>query len=1220
MSHHLSKLTDFAFPGIVVVALSVIGYYSTRPPLTSARPAPASTAFTADAPLAPPGMAAMHARIWDDPLLPYNDHPSDVDNARGTDPGIAARVLQQSVSTAEQFTCLAVLVPGGPDAESHEQRLRTRYAVVSALTQGGYRLKYNSRLPYVDLPDIKVVLPAAVSGLATPPITVRVPLKLYVKDIHPGNGTSPPTNDSGPAQHRVLVCWIDELALGERPLSALQQVMAKLFPECETRSNVKLRIIGPTSSDMLETMSRSSSEEENISWGEWGNGKPQLWSYRATRANLGNKEQFLERTGVEFHRVIGSDRDLQDALRWELSLRNAWPKPGTKEKIVLLTEIDTSYGRGWTHEGRPFQEPDSDSKSSSEAVQELRVMTSRRGPVKVSVPPYLTSDQVLVFSYLRGIDGRTMHPSSRQANRGKKSQDDSQSTRQAGSDKVEPQTGPAQVDYLRRLEQELTLLHDANSIKAIGIIGTDVYDKLLILRALRPHFPNAVFFTTDLDVELWHPAELAWTRNLVVASHFGLVLNPTGLESPTTDDDSRGELGGSASGESHQALESVPSTVNHPTPFRDSYQTAAFFAVRQALASTASNGQPVVPEGNTEPSESSASVTQVANTSQSTPVEPGSGCLLFEIGSHGPFHLATINATRGLHPPTSHTHMSLIKTLAVVATVLVLLAVPYWAGIRFVVDLVELFKRAWQTPRGRLGQSSRFAEGVLSSASRLIHGRPFRRFRYAVAAIAFLSACGALLILMFDWSVTLLILLGVGAVILFVFGAWPTTRWDIYFFAFAGVVILTLLLRRFSVGETGTTWSWITGFSVAGVLTVGMVTSKPLRMGLFLFGRHLHAAVRANVVGRQPRELSRTRHDFRDSDAITPYWIIVLATVVAAATVAAVIVDQFSVAGEPFTAAGISMWPVTLARAGLFLLACIFIVICISSLAQNAAKLERMCFGQNVPPTALPPVWRQFFDRRFLKSSAHPAMPMVWAFFAGSYLFFTLTSFPSNPSRGTLCFVTSQAVMNCTVIAMALLSFVVYEAVQSVRACVKRLKRQLDDDGSTCPDQMLVNEARQWHVALRGELRPVIEGLTIVKLLAERTRTVGRLLLLPAWIVLGVALIRLSWLDHLGVSWQLLLVLGILVFFPVTFYARLRLEVHRVRDQINGKLERLKSALTANGDNDELRQLAILHDAINNESRGAFAPISRDPIFQALSIPFGGAGSVMIIQDIMSSL
>ena len=74
-----------------------------------------------------------------------------------------------------------------------------------------------------------------------------------------------------------------------------------------------------------------------------------------------------------------------------------------------------------------------------------------------------------------------------------------------------------------------------------------------MLQALRPLLPNAWFFTTDLDALLLHPTEQKLTRNLLVASSFGLQLRP----------DIQGEI----------------------PPFRSSYQTAAFLATRVAIHS-----------------------------------------------------------------------------------------------------------------------------------------------------------------------------------------------------------------------------------------------------------------------------------------------------------------------------------------------------------------------------------------------------------------------------------------------------------------------------------------------------------------------------------------------------------------------------------------------------------------------------------------------------------
>ncbi|MCP4895873.1 MAG: hypothetical protein GY906_02775, partial [bacterium] len=87
--------------------------------------------------------------------------------------------------------------------------------------------------------------------------------------------------------------------------------------------------------------------------------------------------------------------------------------------------------------------------------------------------------------------------------------------------------------------------------KIIGVVGSDVYDKQLILQALRARFPRAVFFTTDLDARLTHNNQYHWSRNLLIASSFGLSLN--------------------------QSLQgAIP-------PFRGSYQTSTFLACQLAL-------------------------------------------------------------------------------------------------------------------------------------------------------------------------------------------------------------------------------------------------------------------------------------------------------------------------------------------------------------------------------------------------------------------------------------------------------------------------------------------------------------------------------------------------------------------------------------------------------------------------------------------------------------
>jgi hypothetical protein len=123
---------------------------------------------------------------------------------------------------------------------------------------------------------------------------------------------------------------------------------------------------------------------------------------------------------------------------------------------------------------------------------------------------------------------------------------------------LERPIGQSQFDYLRRISEHLHKIDDDlrkqgadKRIKAIGILGGDVFDKLLILRALRIEFPEALFFTTDFDEAFTIKSELPFTRNLIISSSFG----------PNLSDWLQGEI----------------------PYFRDTYETSAFLATQLAI-------------------------------------------------------------------------------------------------------------------------------------------------------------------------------------------------------------------------------------------------------------------------------------------------------------------------------------------------------------------------------------------------------------------------------------------------------------------------------------------------------------------------------------------------------------------------------------------------------------------------------------------------------------
>ncbi len=126
------------------------------------------------------------------------------------------------------------------------------------------------------------------------------------------------------------------------------------------------------------------------------------------------------------------------------------------------------------------------------------------------------------YQYLRGIDGRLP------GDTGKDNQREQEQKTQVGQNNVaiEATEGLNQSDYLRRLarQDERNGLEGGSDIRAIGLLGSDIYDKLMILRALRPQFPDAIFFTNNYDAHFERSDDLEVTHNLVIASSFGSTL------------------------------------------------------------------------------------------------------------------------------------------------------------------------------------------------------------------------------------------------------------------------------------------------------------------------------------------------------------------------------------------------------------------------------------------------------------------------------------------------------------------------------------------------------------------------------------------------------------------------------------------------------------------------------------------------------------------------
>ena len=486
---------------------------------------------------------------------------------------------------AKPLYIIPVLLPGGPYPENAEWRLRMRHAVLSGISVAQYIPVDPEHIGYIEIPWVREITDRTLSsGIENDKHTSR--LVTYIRDLVSDSPPPPldrnitritipyewciPVRSTGapgkeppeyPAQKRlagrILVLWLSDSDFSDNLPLRIRDLLSRLTKPLDGKSYV-IKLIGPANSDSLRalvtanvkpppttsTASSPASDPQAAS-------DPQIdilspWATAPDAFLSDNKADFkenLRQQGMTLTRTVHTDDVVLKALVHELALRNRDLKqdPAKYYKhIIVVSEWDTIYAR--TLEQQFF-------KIYADSVR-------MPGCGKKAAPT--GTEQSQWFSYLRGLDGKLSATDDDQP--GKKSSDNGTLGSLAGysTQPLESPNGPNQLDYLRRLavqledyNTELKIRDNGVGIIAIGVLGTDVYDKLLVLQALRREFPGILFFTTDLDARLAYPAEVKWSHNLVVASSFGYTLRP-------------------------DLQQNIP-------PFRDTYQTAAFYTVLNAL-------------------------------------------------------------------------------------------------------------------------------------------------------------------------------------------------------------------------------------------------------------------------------------------------------------------------------------------------------------------------------------------------------------------------------------------------------------------------------------------------------------------------------------------------------------------------------------------------------------------------------------------------------------
>lgn len=515
---------------------------------------------------------------------------------------------------------LAVMVPGGPYAEDKERRLRSRYAVISALAEHDYASTDPEHIDYLDfeatckamLREDRDAKLSSTKGKDNEGLRLRM---CELPDFMPYEWLQPiPTgrniSKGYDRTQRILLLWLDNdaFARSKYPLNLLGFLKKEIDKITEKEKEFKLdfSVIGPHGSDLLYKMYREAID--------------------ASKDNLGDKNyQFLKGTPIytatatiqdsHFYspysinwlddiivRTVSQHDTTVKTLLCELTLRGINPFWGDYDSIIkkhCSPEIRSEIPRNKSERSHIVLIGEKDNLYTQKLTETFKSF--------MGDPKNRSDPRIHFYSYLRGLDGITSEqPSVSQETKNRRSESQENKSAEIKEQRERP-VGTSQLDYLIGLAGQIKQLDrdvaKDGGIKAIGITGTDTYDKLLILQALRSKFPGVIFFTTDLDARLFHPSEIKWTRNLIVASPFGLELSRT---------------------------------VQSGTPaFRDNFQTSTFLSARLALCA------------NGDPSEKACSVINLEKNDWAKHPR------VFEIGNYGAVDISHGYAIESIFPSPS---------------------------------------------------------------------------------------------------------------------------------------------------------------------------------------------------------------------------------------------------------------------------------------------------------------------------------------------------------------------------------------------------------------------------------------------------------------------------------------------------------------------------------------------------------------------------------------
>lgn len=357
----------------------------------------------------------------------------------------------------------------------------------------------------------------------------------------------------------ILCVYVKEQDLGSTPIGMLSQLRdwiiaaAPTGTKRPTKIDKALKVLGPTNSERALTFLDEATGQYSY---QDSDGSAEITCYMtAATVSKGGLESWVSSTSRSciswddeqvFKYAVGntrvcmerapSDASLSSLLWKELEARGvltdpkAPPAPGLGRRLREFFELP-GFVKGLLPESVKDLLLPREQRVVLIAEQDSRYGRELEKAMRDWLPSKFSNTRPETYWFPRGLDGYTPQTEAGGAERGFLSSALNSTGKGAGSSNgLDPRAsmghatkafGDSMLDYLERLRIDFEMnvgTGRAQKVAAVVILCNDVFDKVMILKALRPWFRNTWFLTTDLDAQFLQRDNINATHNLVVAS------------------------------------------------------------------------------------------------------------------------------------------------------------------------------------------------------------------------------------------------------------------------------------------------------------------------------------------------------------------------------------------------------------------------------------------------------------------------------------------------------------------------------------------------------------------------------------------------------------------------------------------------------------------------------------------------------------------------------